>query len=440
LPAGIITIDAPLKLYNDTELLGQGVDLTGFKLMDNAPITIFGVQTPLIGSKYTTGIKNIKISDLFFDGNYLNQKPAYRVYNTDHGKGFHNFIGLGNMSNPLPTNVQNCEFSNLKFGRSYGDGIRLEGASNCLIHDISTFETGIGHDLIHGNELYNSKIYNINCNMRSDNAIRLRSSYNDEIYNVVCNGFTDAAWSPGIQVESIKPNKTTSKIMIHDCEFRGTFGPGIWLIGNTTGNTDISVYNCLFDSCGRMPANVNLPYQAGIVFEGINKVRIFKNTLVNCFGNAIANSNYTKDVTSSIKGLTATIFNNIFYATNKSYASGASGSGAAIANVLRHYTFTSYENCFYWNKSNLYNCTSTNDIFKDPLFVSDSDFHLQKTSPCLFGNSFYGAYGMIPPTKIYFLQVTDEHEDSIRKLGQTLIDMGLVSQDEISYGEKESEV
>jgi hypothetical protein len=104
---------------------------------------------------------------------------------------------------------------------------------------------------------------------------------------------------------------------------------------------------------------------------------------------------------------------------------------------LKHYTFTSYENCFYWNKSNLYNCISTNDIFKDPLFVSDSDFHLQKTSPCLVGSSYYGAFGKIEPKKIYFLQVTDEREDNIKFLGKTLVDMGLVSQDDISYGEKE---
>jgi hypothetical protein len=206
----------------------------------------------------------------------------------------------------------------LKFGRSFGDGVRLEGGFNCNAWDISTYEIGVGHDLLHFNDVANSIIHDVNCKLRTSNAIRLRSCNNIEIYNVFADGFTNASWSPGIQAESIRTGDVSTKISIHDCTLYGTFGAGILLAGTVKGNKDVSIYNNMFIECGRMPANVNppKPYVGGITTDGFDNVRIINNTFYQCCGNAISNAFYTTDCKFS--GLTATITGNILYGTQKS--------------------------------------------------------------------------------------------------------------------------
>jgi hypothetical protein len=70
--------------------------------------------------------------------------------------------------------------------------------------------------------------------------------------------------------------------------------------------------------------------------------------------------------------------------------------------------------------------------------VSDLDLHLQSKSPCLKNGYYIGAYDKAVPPKVYFLQVTRKTREERQVLAQAMIDMDLVTAEEVVYGEKEA--
>jgi hypothetical protein len=196
---------------------------------------------------------------------------------------------------------------------------------------------------------------------------------------------------------------------VHD-----TFGPGVQIIGTVPNNSDIQIHHCVFENCGEMPPANKLPYVGGVVFDGFNNIKIYSNDFIGCLGNSVSNAKY--DIAGSMSGLTAEVYNNIFYGTKKALYPNGDGAGAAIANILKHYKITSHGNCFYGNVSDLYGVTSTSDIHVDPLFVGTKDYHLKsilghytesgivydsETSPCIFEKYEIGCYDGTKQMSVY---------------------------------------
>lgn len=438
---GDIEIKSLLRLYNFTKWNGAN-----FHLMDNAPVSPFAVQVPLIGSKYKTGITGLEFCNIKFDGHYKTQKYSIAKCGTDHGKGYHNFIGLGDVGNPLFSNVTNCSFHDIIAGYNQGDEIRIEGGSNIKVWNLKS-KFG-GHDIIHGNCIRDSEIFNCDVNTRANNFVRLRSSNNVSVHDNIMDG--TGTYAPPLQVESIVKNHVSSDIFIQNNVIKNALGPGIWVIGTVPFNTGIRIDHNLIYKCGQMPNANKIPGVGGIAFDGFDGVTIDNNTIDQCRGYGILAGNYLMSSTSKGK---AVIQKNIITRTQVSYYPG-SMSGYGIADLTGgRYSITSDENCLYGNLGNCYKVTSTNDIKLDPRYVSTADYHLQSvsghystggvicdsvSSPCVMQDHELGCYGGTseascfrpaePPAELPAIVIPAKNETDLRNFYTALLKSGLLEE------------
>jgi hypothetical protein len=423
-----IKIDVPLRLYNFTEFAGAGIGLTKFKLIDNAPIKLFYSGVPLIGSQYSIGTEDLVLHDFSINGNYLKQITTIG----DHGYGNGNQIGIGNIQNPNYENSKDCSFYRLELGYSEGDGIRVEGGRNIKIHDIKS-SLG-GHDVVCLAAVDGGEVYNLDAKMRSNAAIRTRSAKNIKIHDCSITG-TSLAYSPGIEIQSTAVNWTSSNIEIYNNHICDTYGPGVQVASNVPGNGPIKIHHNVIENCGLMPAENNLPVVGGIVIDGF-PVEVYNNNILDCYGYSVVFGAY--DVLSTYRN-TSKVYRNIILRTQLANTRGIY-TGTGIANLTgSRNTIQVSENCQYGNKrANHYQVTYTGSISGDPLFVSDLDMHLQSKSPCLKNGYYIGAFDKAIPPKVYFLQVTRKTREERQVLAQAMIDMDLVTAEEVVYGEKEA--
>jgi len=404
-----IEINLPVKVYNNTKFTGNSVTFT---LMDNAPVNPFDVHVPMFGSKYVTGITGLEFSGFTFKGNYSNQKYSTAAAGSDHGKGYHDCFFFGNFQNRTAQNITNCSFHDMTLGYNQGDELRIEGGSNINAWNIKS-EKG-GHDVIFYECVNDSEIYNCDIKLRSNSGIRVRACNNIKIHDNKTDGSTNEAWSPGIQVDGDNVGHPTTSISIYNNKILNTYAPGIWILGDDSTNKDISIYNNLFLKCGRMPANNKISGVGGIVADGFENIRILGNTFDQCYGFAIGFANYQGQ--SASKGMKATVQNNIITNTQKSFYP-STRSGTAISNELGHYTITSNGNCLYKNISNYYNIPTNSDIYVNPCYVGNGDYHLQSkgghyssnglvydsvSSPCIYENYELGCYSKTNESSVYF--------------------------------------
>jgi hypothetical protein len=446
-----ISVSSKIRVYNNTEFDGTN---TTFELNENVSTSDFGIQVPIIGSKYSTGILGINFHDIIFEGNRDTQKNVPLKNGKNWGQGYHNFLGFGNLNNPVNNNVTNCNFYNITFNNNLGDGCRIEGGQNINFWGI-TGKRG-GHDVIHLNQVTGFEVSNCEVWTEVNNFIRTRSSSKGSVHDCIGHG-TKQAYSPWGQFESIIKDRSSSGISIHNNYIEDSLGPGIWLAGNVPGNKDISIYNNIFYKCGLMPSETKISGVGGVIMEGFDNVRILNNTFVDCLGHSVGNANY--QIKNGPSGMSATVQGNIFYGTDKSLYEGP-GSGATIGNVLKHYKFNCSGNCFYINYLDLYNCTSSDDIYLDPLFVdySTGDYHLQsegghwdttskkyiydkKTSPCVTSSGEKGAYAntleaslYIPPNLPY-VQIPRRTLDDLRELMNVIYELNILEKEErVEFG------
>jgi hypothetical protein len=452
LPAGTITIDAPLELYDYTDFAGMGRGITTFKLMKNAPLSLFQEGTPLIGPKSEKHCIGLKLHDFSIDGNYLNQS----LTPNDHGVGYGNMIGLGNILNPAYSNSQDCSFYNLDLSNSEGDGIRVEGGKNISIHDI-TSKNG-GHDIVCLAAVDTAEVYGLNVDMRSNAAIRTRSANDIKIHDNVIRGTRDA-YSPGIEIQSTAKNWITSDIDIYNNKIFNTFGPGIQVASDVPNNGLVKIHHNLITGCGAMPASSNLSGVGGIVFDGV-PVQIEYNTLYKNYGYGILCGAY--NVGSTYRA-TSKIRYNIITNTQKSFSPGVySGTGIANWTGSRN-TITVDGNCQYGNKTaNHYGVVYTNSISKDPIFVdtASGDCHLKSiyghytssgyvpdniSSPCInfSTKAEIGVYNssqeaskyepVIDPKSLPSLVLPRTSKEDAEKLLKLLKDMGVLTDKDYYY-------
>ena len=432
-----IEINSRLRVYNNTEWDGKGCKFT---LKENVPTSIFGEQIPLIGSKYTTAISNLKFHDLKFDGNRDKQNKVPTKNGKSWGLGFHNIFMIGNLSNVSYANASNCEFYNIEFKNNLGDEIRTEGITNIIVHDCTSSLSG--HDSFNFSGANGGEIYNCHVDMAVGSGIRTRSCKNFKIHDCTCDNSKGLTYGPGIQIQSTAKNWISTGIEIYNCSVNDTFGPGVQVVSSVPNAGSISIHNCLFVGCGAMPASVNRPTVGGIIFNGFSDVSIKYNTFDKCLGYGIAAGDY--DVTSSYGG-TAVIEGNIITNTQPCYKQGTY-SGTGIANLSgSEYKFTVNNNCQYGNKkANHYGVAFSNGISADPLYVGSGDYHLQDSSPCYFKDYEIGCYNgvnyhtdevKLSPSEIVgdnaAVIILCETKDDAKKLEGSINSSGLLSDEKL---------
>lgn len=374
-----IRIESRIRVFNNTEWDGNGCT---FSLMENAPVSIFGEQTPLIAPRYPRAAENLIFHDIVFDGNRDNQRKVEAV--TDGkpwGKGYHNFFLLGDLSNVAPGNSKNFTFYNLGFYNNLGDGIRVEGGTDISIHDIKGKRGG--HDIICLASTKGGEVSNVEADLAVNAAVRTRSSWDIKIHDCSITG-TNIAYCPGIQIQAT--SNSSGNIEIYNNDIRNVWGPGIQVVGNVKGNGTVSIHHNLFEGCGGMPAATGTPYVGGIIFDGF-PVDIRKNTFVDCLGYGLAAGDYNIVSPYSFIG---TISRNIVVGTKKAMKPGTA-SGSGIANLIKsRYSLDCSENNVWGNLTNLFNVSNVGGLSVDPLF--SEDYHLQADSPCRFEGYQLGRY------------------------------------------------
>ncbi len=371
-----IEIDSLLRFFNYTTVSGGGCTFT---LRDNAPPGIFGLQVPLIGAKTLNGVTGLHFKDLKVRGNYKNQAATLKADGADHGKGRHNQIGLGNMSDPQYSCVTNCVFENLDMGYSYGDQIRINGGSNLTFKNI-TCNLG-GHDVLHLSSVKDSEVSGLKAfNLRSNNAVRTRSCTNIDVHDCKVSYGSGYDTGPAFQSESITSGRSSSKIRYHDNVITGLKGAGFYIVADQPAD-DIQIYNNLIVKCGQMEAAIKRPNVGGATIKGWENAKFYKNTVVDCRGYGVSDTSLKYE--TSKKG-DIEIYQNIFTGMKESYTKGTA-SGTAIAHLSgSQTTMNAHDNCMWDNARDLYNISQKNGISKDPKFMnpSASDYHLQSSSPC----------------------------------------------------------
>jgi hypothetical protein len=431
-----IEINSLLRLYNNTEFSGDGVE---FRLMENAPTNPFGEQIPLIGPKSPKSCEGLKIHDIVFEGERDNQKYAPRKEGKPWGLGSHNFIGPGVISNPVPSNTANCEFYNLEFNNNLGDGIRVEGGTNILIHDIKAKRGG--HDIICLSGVNYGEVYNLKADLAVNAAVRTRSAKKIKIHDCELNGDTGIAFSPGIEIQSTADNWTSSDIEIYNNKIYRTFGPGVQVAGTVKNNGLVSIHNNLFVGCGAMPAGNEISGVGGVVFDGF-PVEIKNNTFYENLGYSILCGAYNRSSTYSYE---STIKNNIIIKTQKSLYPGIySGTGISCQTGARN-KITVENNCQYGNKTaNHYGVSYKFSISADPLFVdpSKNDYHLKSSSggersPCVFPEYELGMYAGTKEAAVYYppakpsVLIEKTSEEDLKAFIAALLNVGYLSKDQI---------
>lgn len=399
-PDCILEIDTPLTLYSNTEFSVQKNDEKKkfrINLMENAPVKKFTSSTPLITPKTPTSSQNICLHDFIFDGRKAHQAGVEAVYTKPWGHGYHNFFVGGKIGSVSYSNLVGFEMYNVDYLGGLGDLCRIEGGKKCYAHDITAIDGG--HDVIcfvvDGGEIYNNTI-----DMAVNAAIRCRSGKNIKIHDNIIKGTKDA-YSPGCELQATARGWPTSDVEFYNNIVSDTYGPGVQIIGQYSGNGLITVRNNVFSGCGAMPAASNRPIVGAIVHNGV-PVNIEYNTIDGSYGYGICAGHY--DAKSTVKS-SATYKRNIITNTRKALKSGGTQSGSGLANLVSSLcTITAEANCTYGNVTDVYNMTNKSGLSVDPLFVSSKDYHLQKESPCVFGDYQLGAYNGA--------ESTDEGEDT----------------------------
>ncbi len=406
-----ISIKSLIRFFNFAEVAGSG---STWELMENAPTNPFGPQVPLVAPKLSKGAEGLCIHDVIFEGNRDHQAKVPKKNGKNWGLGYHNFIGLGSNKSISFSNAIDCEFYNLEFNNSLGDGLRPEGSTNIKTHDIKGHRTG--HDTINYSAVKGGEVYNVDLMLGVGSGVRMRSCQNIKIHDCKLDNSAGLTYGPGIQIQSTAVNWVSSNIEIYNNYVHGTYGPAVQVAGKVPNNGLVSIHNNLFENCGQMPKSTDRPINGGVAFDGI-PVEIYNNTIVGSYGFGLVAGAY--DVGSTYT-FSAKLYRNIITGTRKCYTPNSS-SGTGIASFVgARCSMSCYENDLYKNLAATYNVTNSNGIAKDPLFIGSGDYHLQENSPCRFPGYQLGCYTDTLENEEYVSLMVSTDNESIDKIINSL--------------------
>ncbi|WP_157860302.1 pentapeptide repeat-containing protein [Methanosarcina acetivorans] len=371
-------------VISDKILIGSDTTLEGdptavIKLKDNAD---WLHQRPLITQMSSFGNQNITITGFEIDGNYEGNTEKMR------GDGYYNLIYF--------INCDNIHVCNMYMHDSHGDGLKIKDSKNIKYHDNRIYK--LGHDGLYAIECQNIEAWNNNMRCKTNSALRIWNSNHVKFHdNIIYTEFEDDAGGPGIQIQYIRTSEAQpmNDIEVYNNTIYDTYGPGIWLIAfgepySKTEAQNVHIHHNIFYGCG---THRTYDWLGGIVTSGFYDTLIENNVFDANYNAAVVytyptGSRYDTDFTpKGIDGNYTTIVrNNIITNTLKrKYSPEGTGYGV-IDNFPETHSFVLENNCLYNNSAGNYpNCTSTTDIYADPLFVNQNehDYCLKPNSPCI---------------------------------------------------------
>ena len=358
-------ISDSILIGNDTILEGDPTAI--IKLKDEAD---WPRNKPLITQMDRAGSYNITIKGFEINGNHNKNLDKKR------GEGYYNLIHFLNSSN--------IQVHSMYMHNGHGDGLKIERSSNIQFYDNRVYK--LGHDGLYAIECQNVEAWNNTITCRTNSALRVWNSNHVKLHDNLIDSFYHwSAGGPGIQIQ--KTTGVMNDIEVCNNTIHHTYGPGIWLLGY--GNSypreeaqDVYIHHNIFYSTGTNPS---IDWVGGIVASGFYDTRIENNVFDGAYHAAVTHmypTGYSIDLSPQDTGYTTIVRNNIIVNTLPR-TKEPSGTGYGVINYLPGtHTFVLENNCLYNNKAGNYkNCTSTTDIYADPLFANqkDHDYHLKST-------------------------------------------------------------
>ena len=362
-------------VISDSILVGSDTVLEGdptavVKLKDKAN---WAVTKPLITQINSSGNQNITIKGFEINGNH--------DANTDKkkGAGYYNLIHF--------VNSTNIQVHDMYMHDSHGDGLKVEKSSNIQFYNNIVYK--LGHDGLYGIQSQYLEAWNNTITCRTNSGLRVWDSNHVKFHDNTIDSFYHwSAGGPGIQIQ--KSSAVMDDIEVYNNTIHNTYGPGIWLLayGNypMTEAQNVHIHHNTFYSTGTNPS---IDWVGGIVTSGFNNTLIENNVFDGTYHAAIVlmyPTDRSIDVAPKGTGYTTIVRNNIIVNTRKCQKD-PDGTGYAVINHLPEtQTFVLENNCLYNNSAGNYqNCTSTTDIYADPLFVNQNehDYFLKPDSPCI---------------------------------------------------------
>ncbi len=369
---------------DDTLLIGSNTILEGdstavIKLVDNAS---WAVMKPLIQQMSSSGNNNIIIRGFEVNVNHDGNSDVNHDGKIEFAKGagYYNVIYF--------LNCKNVTICDMYMHDGLGDGMRIKYSENIQFYNNTIYK--LGHDGLYAILCQNVEAWNNTITCRTNSALRIWNSNHVKFHdNIIDSFFHWSAGGPGIQIEK---GGSDSSIMddIEICNntINNTYGPGIWLYNYDTSSAtrdqgkNVYIHHNVFYSTGTNPS---ITWVGGIVAGGFDDTLIENNVFDGAYNAAVVHM-YHPSYSSSYSptgGYITTVRNNIIINTQKR-TTDPSRTGYGIANDLpKTHKFVLENNCLYNNSAGNYkNCTSTTDIYVNPLFADQKnhDYHLQSAA------------------------------------------------------------
>jgi hypothetical protein len=367
-------ISDSIFIGNDTVLEG---DPTAVIKLKNKADWQNGI--PLITQMDDTGSHNITVKGFEINGNYKKNEDKKR------GEGYYNMINF--------LDSKDIQVHDMRMHDGHGDGLRVERSSNIKFYNNRVDR--LGHDGLYAIECQNVEAWNNDITCRTNSGLRIWNSNHVKFHDNEIDSFLHwSAGGPGIQIQ--KSTGVMNDIEVYSNTIHNTYGPGIWLIGYGDSYPkeeaeNVLIYNNTFYDTGTNP---NIDWVGGIVTSGFYNTFIENNVFDGVYHAAIiqmyplssAGLDDSTDLSPQDTGYTTIVRNNIIVNT-QARTKNPDGTGYAVINYLPEtHTILLEKNCLYNNLAGSYqNCTSTSDIYANPLFVNQGlhDYHLKPNSPCI---------------------------------------------------------
>jgi len=370
-------------VISDSIFIGNNTTVEGdptavIKLIDNAS---WPVDKPLITQMDSNEIHGVTIKGFEINGNHDNNLDK------ENGYGFYNMIHFCNS-----TDIQ---VHDMYMHDGHGEGLKVERSYDVQFYNNTIYKTG--HNALFAEGCQNLEAWNNNITIRTDCGLRVLNSNHVKFHDNVIDSFYHwSAGGSGILVE--KTTGVVNDVEIYNNTIHDTYGPGIWLIGWLDSYPkeeaqNVHIFHNVFYNTSTNP---NIDLAGGIITSGFYDTLIENNTFDGVYHAAIIHmlptetpiyptSEVRPSLSSTGTGHTTIVRNNIIVNTQKR-KKDPEGTGYAVINYLPEtYTFVLENNCLYNNSAGNYqNCTSSTDIYADPLFVNQSihDYRLKPNSPC----------------------------------------------------------
>lgn len=357
-------------VIDDTLLIGSNTILEGdstavIKLVNNAG---WATMKPLIRQMNSAGNNNITVRGFEVNVNYAGN-PGISL-----GKGYYNIMYF--------THSNNIKVYNMYMHDGHGDGLRVKYGENVRFYNNKISK--LGHDGLFASECKNVEAWNNKITCRTNSGIRIWNSNKVKVHdNVIESSYYRCTGGAAIQIE--KSSGVMDTLEVYNNTLYDTYGPGIWMFNYDTSSTtkeqgkNIKIHHNVFYGTG---TNTGITWVGGIILSGFHDTLIENNVFEGVYNAAVVHtypSGYSPNYTSKT-GYTTILRNNIIVNTKKRIKS-PTGTGNGVVNELtKNHKFVLQNNCLYNNTGGNYkSCTSTSDIYVNPLFANQKshDYHLQ---------------------------------------------------------------